>query len=225
MDHYSRNFWESLGIDEKLSSDWDSYAGFGTERFNLLLLLFVFGHSYNAVSKLHGKVTRKMWQVLWPDKQEEQVPIISVTNGVHLPSWQAPEISALCDKYIGSELAAKTRRERILEMLCEDISDEELWLMRQALKTRLINTIQDRAQQRWTQNAVTTQQVIAMGSLLDPYALTIAFARRFTEYKRPYLLLSDIERSKTDNNKSRATRADNLRRQISSRRLPVKAAS
>ena len=68
--------------------------------------------------------------------------------------------------------------------------------MRQTLKTRLINTIQDRAQQRWTQNAVTTQQVIAMGSLLDPYALTIAFARRFTEYKRPYLLLTDINRLK-----------------------------
>jgi starch phosphorylase len=68
--------------------------------------------------------------------------------------------------------------------------------MRQTLKTRLINTIQDRAQQRWTQSAATTQQVIAMGSLLDPYALTIAFARRFTEYKRPYLLLSDIDRLK-----------------------------
>ncbi len=78
----------------------------------------------------------------------------------------------------------------------DDISDEELWQMRQTLKTRLINTIQDRAQQRWTQNGVTTQQVIAMGSLLDPYALTIAFARRFTEYKRPYLLLSDIDRLK-----------------------------
>ncbi len=78
----------------------------------------------------------------------------------------------------------------------DEIPDEELWQVRQTLKTRLINTIQDRAQQRWTQNAVTTQQVIAMGSLLDPYALTIAFARRFTEYKRPYLLLSDIERLK-----------------------------
>ncbi len=136
-----------------------------------------------------------MWQVLWPDKQEDQVPILSVTNGVHLPSWQAPEISALCEKYLGSEFLQKQDEDAYWKCI-EDLPDEELWQMRQTLKTRLINTIQDRAQQRWTQDAVTTQQVIAMGSLLDPYALTIAFARRFTEYKRPYLLLSDIDRLK-----------------------------
>ena len=195
MDHYARNFWESLGIDRETFLRLGQYPGFGSERFNLTAFAFRLSAQYNAVSKLHGKITRKMWQVLWPDKQEEQVPIISVTNGVHLPSWQAPEISALCDKYIGSEFLQKQDENEYWKCF-EDIPDEELWQMRQTLKTRLINAIQDRAQQRWTQNAVTTQQVIAMGSLLDPYALTIAFARRFTEYKRPYLLLSDIDRLK-----------------------------
>jgi starch phosphorylase len=77
-----------------------------------------------------------------------------------------------------------------------DVADLDLWQVHQALKTRLINIIQNRAQERWTQDSITTQQVIATGSLLDPYALTVAFARRFAEYKRPYLILSDVERLK-----------------------------
>jgi len=76
------------------------------------------------------------------------------------------------------------------------LPDDELWQTRQALKRRLATAIQDRAQQRWTSGRVTTQQVIAMGSLLDPYALTIAFCRRFTQYKRPSLIFSHIERIK-----------------------------
>jgi starch phosphorylase len=195
MDHYARNLWESLGIDRESFLKLGQYPGFGPERFNLTAFAFRLSAYYNAVSRLHGKITRRMWQVLWPDKPEDQVPIISVTNGVHLPSWQAPEISALCDKYLGSEFLQKQDEDEYWKCI-EDLPDEELWQTRQTLKTRLINAIQDRAQQRWTQNAVTTQQVIAMGSLLDPYALTIAFARRFTEYKRPYLLLSDIDRLK-----------------------------
>jgi starch phosphorylase len=76
------------------------------------------------------------------------------------------------------------------------IPDQEFWQIRQLMKSRLIHAIQDRAQRRWTEEGATAQQITAMGLLLDPYALTIAFARRFTEYKRPYLVLSDFERLK-----------------------------
>ena len=92
-----------------------------------------------------------MWQVLWPDKTEDKVPILSITNGVHLPSWQAPEINELCEKYLGSDWLQKQDEEEYWKCF-DDIPDEELWQMRQTLKTRLINTIQDRAQQRWTQD-------------------------------------------------------------------------
>ena len=107
MDHYARNLWEPLGIDRETFLRLGQYQGFSPEKFNLTAFAFRLSGQYNAVSKLHGKVTRKMWQVLWPDKQEEQVPILSITNGVHLPSWQAPEISALCEKYLGSEWLQK----------------------------------------------------------------------------------------------------------------------
>ncbi len=194
MDHYA-HLWKNLGIDRETFLKLGQFQGFSPEKFNLTAFAFRLSGQSNAVSKLHGKITRKMWHVLWPDKPEDQVPILSITNGVHLPSWQAPEIGALSEKYLGLELIQKQDLDTYWKRF-DEVPDEELWQARQTLKTRLINTIQDRAQLRWTQNAVTTQQVIAMGSLLDPYALTIAFARRFTEYKRPYLLLSDIERLK-----------------------------
>ena len=88
-------------------------------------------------------------------------------------------------------MASRTRNQEYWKCL-DKVPDEELWESRQTLKRSLITTIQDRAQQRWTRDQVTTQQVIAMGSLLDSFALTIAFARRFTEYKRPYLILSGL---------------------------------
>jgi starch phosphorylase len=195
LDRYSRSLWEPLGIKRELFLKLGQFEGSGPERFNLTAFAFRLAGQFNAVSRMHGKITRRMWQALWPGKKEEQVPITSITNGVHLPTWQAPEIQELCQKYLGPEWLKKQDDEKYWKCLA-DISDEEVWQIRQVLKTRLINTIQDRAQQRWTQGAVTTQQVIAMGSLLDPYALTITFARRFTQYKRPYLILSNTERLK-----------------------------
>jgi starch phosphorylase len=193
MDRYSKNFWESIGIDRDTFLSLGQYEGLDPGRFNLTAFAMRLSGQSNAVSKLHGEVTREMWQVLWQDKSKEQIPILSVTNGVHLPSWQAPEIVELCEKHAGSERLQKQDDTEFWSCLVK-VPDEELWQVRQLLKTRLINTITNRARQRWTEDAITTQQVIAMGSLLDPYALTIAFTRRFTEYKRPYLILSDIER-------------------------------
>jgi starch phosphorylase len=195
LDRYAKNLWESLRIDKETFLSMGQYNGISPDKFNLTAFALRLASSSNSVSKLHGIVTRKMWQILWPEKNEEETPILSITNGVHLPSWQAPEIIHLCQKYLGSEMLRKQANEEYWNCLT-DISDQELWQVHQTLKTRLINAIQERIQARWTEEAVTSQQVVAMGSMLDPYALTIAFARRFAEYKRPYLLLSDIERLK-----------------------------
>jgi starch phosphorylase len=194
MDRYARSLWEPLGIDRDTFLKLGQ-SDAGAETFNLTAFAFRIAGQSNAVSKLHGKVTRHMWQGLWPDKTEEETPIKSVTNGVHLPTWQAPEIAALCQKHLDAQWKEDQDNQEYWSCL-SDVPDDELWQIRQNLKRGLITTIQDRAQQRWTQDQVTTQQVIAMGSLLDPYALTIAFVRRFTAYKRPYLILSNIERLK-----------------------------
>lgn len=195
MDRYSRNLWESIGIDRESFLRIGQYPGLESDRFNLTAVAFHLSSQSNAVSKLHGTVTKGMWRVLWPSKKEEELPILSITNGVHLPSWQAPEIREVCERYIGPELMEKQDSEEYWGCM-DAIPDEKLWQVRQTLKARLMLTLQDRAQRRWTQGTVATQQLTAMGTMLDPYALTIGYARRFTEYKRPYLLLSDIERLK-----------------------------
>lgn len=195
MNRYARNLWEPLGTDREAFLKLGQYQGLDPEKFNLTAFAFHLSSKSNAVSKLHGEVTKKMWHVLWPGRNEQEVPILSITNGVHLPSWQAPEIRELCEKYVSSELLQKQDDEKY--WACMDaIPNEALWQARQKLKARLMLTIQDRAQRRWTQGSVATQQLTAMGTMLDPYALTLGYARRFTEYKRPYLLLSDVERLK-----------------------------
>ena len=193
MDRYSKNFWESIGVDRNIFLSLGQYPGLDSERFNLTAFALRLSCQSNAVSKLHGEVTRGMWQVLFRDKSREQIPILSVTNGVHMKSWQAPEIAELCEKYAGEELLNKQDDAEFWSHIVE-VPDEDLWQVHHLLKTRLISTITNRARQRLAENAVVAQQVIAMGSLLDRYALTIAFARRFTEYKRPYLILTDFER-------------------------------
>ncbi|MCW3996041.1 MAG: alpha-glucan family phosphorylase [Candidatus Bathyarchaeota archaeon] len=195
LDRYARNLWEPLGISREEFVKLGQFPGLEPDRFNLTAFAFRLSSHSNAVSKLHGEVTKRMWHVLWSSKNPQEIPILSITNGVHLPSWQAPEIRELCEKYISPELLQK--QDNAEYWSCMDaIPNEALWLTRKKLKERLMMTIQDRAQRRWTQGTVATQQLTAMGTLLDPYALTIGYARRFTEYKRPYLLLTDIERLK-----------------------------
>jgi len=195
IDRYARNFWEALRIDRETFLKLGQYDGLEPGKFSMTALALRLAGQANAVSRLHGQVTRKMWHVLWPDRREGDEPISHVTNGVHLLTWQAPELRELCHKYLGENLVQEQSHPEWWKCIV-DIPDEEFWEVRQLLKTRLIHAIQDRAQQRWVESGISAQQVVAMGALLDPYALTIAFTRRFTAYKRPGLILSDIERLK-----------------------------
>ena len=195
VDRYSRNLWEPLGIDREVFLRLGQYDGLELERFSLTAFALRLAGRSNAVSRLHGEVARRMWQAVSSAQKGESSPIHYITNGVHMLSWQAPEIRQLCHKYLGSEWLRNQDQEKFWKCAL-DIPDEEFWEIRQLLKTRLIRLIEDRAQQRWVKGKASTQQVLAMGSLLDPYALTIAFARRFTEYKRPHLILADIGRLK-----------------------------
>ncbi len=102
-----------------------------------------------------------------------------------------------------------------------DIPDDELWEVRKTLRRQLIHAIQERAQERWARGAGMAPQVLGMGALLDAGVLTVCFARRFTEYKRPTLIFQDIERLKKLITNRRAADTDNLCRQISSCRLPI----
>ncbi|HVB59450.1 MAG TPA: alpha-glucan family phosphorylase [Candidatus Acidoferrales bacterium] len=169
----------------------DPNAGFNMTAFALRMTKFC-----NAVSKKHGEVARQMWSSIWPDKNGEEVPITAITNGVHLLTWMDPIwLQPLLDKYIGPDWVRDQDQPGIWEMV-HRIPDADLWRLRRRLKALLIDEINERVRQRWQSKRVRAESVIAFGALLEPEVFTIGFARRFTAYKRPDLILRDLERLK-----------------------------
>jgi starch phosphorylase len=147
----------------------------------------------NAVSELHGNVSRKMWNWLWPDRPEEEVPITHITNGIHTSSWIARQTNLLFQKYIAPDWMERADDPEIWENI-ESIPDYELWAVRKHLKRKLTVYCNETARQKWQQGNFHPVQVVASGVLMEPYSLTIGFARRFATYKRANLILRDYER-------------------------------
>jgi starch phosphorylase len=147
----------------------------------------------NGVSELHGQVARNMWNFMWPDLPVKDIPISHITNGVHTGTWVARRLRELYDQYLGVEWRERIDDPYIWENI-ERIPDAEIWEVRRHLKRKLVLYIRERTRLQWLRGEVHPVQVVASGALLDPYALTIGFARRFATYKRANLILSDLER-------------------------------
>ncbi len=147
----------------------------------------------NGVSGLHGRVSRKMWNKLWPSHEERQVPIGHITNGVHVPTWVAPSMGQLFEQHLGSDL-----RDRIHEPESwsgiEDLNPAELWEAHQLLKSRLVSFARRRTVAQVTRRKEGKEAVAEASRILSTGALTIGFARRFATYKRADLLLDDMDR-------------------------------
>jgi glycogen phosphorylase len=166
--------------------------GYGPQ-FNMTALAMRTAAHVNGVSALHGEVTRAMWQPIWPDVAVSDVPVKSITNGVHVPTWIAGPAIELFNKHLGAEWLERQDDEAFWDRL-KDIPDEELWAARQTMRAELFVFIRDRLRQRWAVDRVNPIQVVLGGAMLDPQALTIGYARRFTAYKRPELIFRDAER-------------------------------
>ena len=195
VDKYLKGYYESLSISREAFFQLGQQTGSGTQAFNMSALGMRMANHRCAVSQLHEAVTRRMWHGLWPEVAEDQVPISHITNGVHVPGWIAPELYSLLERYLGKDWIDRHDDYELWQRLL-DVPDEELWAVHQLLKHKLINTIRHRARKRWLEDDSIPAELPAMGTLLDPEVLTIAFARRFTEYKRPTLIFRDIERLK-----------------------------
>jgi len=195
VEKYLSDYWESLGINRETFLQLGQHDSDYPQSFNMTALALRMANQRCAVSQLHGKVTRRMWHGLWPEVSEDQVPISHITNGVHCPSWIAPELRSLFEKHMGRDWETKHDDDRLWRQLL-NIPDEELWAVRQRLKRKLVVAIRERMRGRWVEDELSVQEMVAMGALLDPEALTIAFNRRFTEYKRPALIFRDVERLK-----------------------------
>jgi starch phosphorylase len=150
----------------------------------------------NAVSSLHGEVSRAMWTGLFPGKTEDEVPIGHITNGVHVPSWLAPQMFRLYDRHLGAGWHQQSGESRIWEGI-EGVDDGELWETHLGLKARMIEFVRRRAIEQAGFRHDTPESIQRLGGVLSPDALTIGFARRFATYKRANLILADIERLAT----------------------------
>jgi len=141
-------------------------------------------------------VARQMWASLWPDKKPEDVPITSITNGVHLPTWiEVVQMQGLLSRYLGPDWRREQDRSDVWQGI-DGIPDEEVWHLHRDLKSLLFAQIDARARRRWSNGKSTPSIILASGALLDPQVLTIGFARRFTGYKRADLIFHDLERTK-----------------------------
>jgi starch phosphorylase len=161
--------------------------------FNMTALALRTSNFVNGVSQLHGQVTRDMWGPIWPGVANEQRPVRAITNGIHVPTWLSTELAALFDRYLPADWRERADDPSVWERV-QEISDRELWDARRLLRTYLFTFLRERARQRWKEEHVTAARVVAAGTLLDPNALTIGFARRFTGYKRSELIFHDPDR-------------------------------
>ncbi|MBI9051215.1 MAG: alpha-glucan family phosphorylase [Anaerolineaceae bacterium] len=193
IDKYFSKVWPQLGLNRdefiQLAHNTQSWG----ETFSMPVLAFGLSNQRNAVSKLHGQVSREMWKGLWPDKVVDDVPIGYVTNGVHTGSWLSAKYRNLFDRYLGEDWLENVDDAEMWARL-EQIPDGELWAVRQFLKRRLVNFANHRARRKWQSGKIQPSQVVASGVLMESNILTIGFARRFATYKRANLILSDIDR-------------------------------
>jgi len=193
IDKYFSHYWVELGIDRAAFIDLGSQVQPWGDTFSMPALALRYSDNRNAVSELHGRVARKMWHSLWPDRNEDEVPITPITNGVHTTTWLARRLRHLFDRYLGPDWQAHLDDPELWDSVV-NIPDDQLWAVRRHLKRKLVAYMRERARQMWRTNRVHPIQVVASGALLDPYMLTIGFARRFAPYKRASLVLHDVER-------------------------------
>lgn len=162
------------------------------EPLNMAWLATRLSGAVNAVSARHEQVSRRIFQVLFPRWPEVEVPVGHVTNGVHVPSWDSAEADALWTRVCGSERWDGTMAD--LEPKIASCADEDLWTFRASSRARLVPFVRERLALQLAAAGVTGDRLAAAERVLDPDALTLGFARRFTGYKRPALLLHDSER-------------------------------
>lgn len=179
-----------LGVDDFLSLG-RVQKGEGT--FWLPALAIRFSRFTNGVSKLHAQVSRGMWKPLFKDHHPAEVPISSVTNGVHLPTWLSAQIAALFDRYVGPDYIHYAESPEVWDAV-HRIPDDELWDAHMHSKRICINFIRRRLMAERERKGYARSRIVDAERILDPRTLTIGFARRFAPYKRANLILQDPDR-------------------------------
>ena len=163
------------------------------EPFCMTVLALKLSQRANAVSALHGHVSRRMWNSLWPSRGEEEVPIGHITNGVHVPSWLSWQMLQLYDRMFPAGWFRRMGEPDVWQKIY-DVDSGELWETHYALKNLLLQFVRRRLARQCSRRGECDEAVEHARTVLDPNILTIGFARRFATYKRADLVLSDLDR-------------------------------
>jgi starch phosphorylase len=184
---------EALGLSKEQFMALGRENPESDERFCMTVLGLKLSRRANAVSSLHGEVSRAMWTGLTPGKSEDAVAIGHITNGVHVPTWLAPQMFRLYDRHLGTGWNLHSSESHIWDGI-ESVDDGELWETHLNLKSRMIEYIRRRTVKQAARRDEPREELMRLERLLSPDALTIGFARRFATYKRANLLLADLEK-------------------------------
>ena len=198
------------GYPSMLGITWDEFIGMGrqnpddhSEQFCMSVFACNTCQEVNGVSKLHGWVSQKMFSPIWRGYYPEENHVGYVTNGVHFPTWTAPEWQKLYAKYFDKNFLNDQSNESIWHGIY-DVPDEEIWKTRMILKKNLVDYIRKKFTETWLKNQGDPARVVSLLDRINPNALMIGFCRRFATYKRAHLLFTDIDRlAKIVNNPER----------------------
>ncbi len=184
---------EQLGLsEERLMALGRENPGNWGEEFCMTVLGLKLSRKANAVSALHGQVSRAMWTSLYPGRSEDAVPIGHITNGVHVPTWLATQMARLYDRHLGTGWQTRSGKAMTWDGI-ENIDDGELWETHLALKSRMLSFVRRRSVAQAERRNESAEDLQRLGRAMSLDVLTIGFARRFATYKRADLVLADIE--------------------------------
>jgi glycogen phosphorylase len=193
MDKYFSHLFEEFKMTRDQFMDIARHQQTWGETFSMPVLALRLSEYANGVSELHGRVARQMWSGLWQSRRADDVPISHITNGVHPGTWLARRMRQVLEHHLGQDWLSNVE-DADMWSLIDNIPDSEIWAVRRHLKNKLVAYAIERARRQWVSGGFHPVQVVASGVLLEPYSLTIGFARRFATYKRGNLIMRDMER-------------------------------
>jgi starch phosphorylase len=193
IDEHFTDYMKELGLSR------DQFINLGRENmgtyelFSMSMMALDMSYGANGVAKLHGVVSRDMWKGVYPGLPVEEVPIGSVTNGVHVQTWVSREMGTLLDRYLNPTWRTNDWRPDVWEGI-ENVPDSELWRTHSRRRERLVAFCRERLKKQMAQRGSSKSEIDGINDVLNPDALTIGFARRFATYKRATMIFRDLDR-------------------------------
>ncbi len=195
IDEHFTDYFKEIGLtrDEFINLGREDMGSY--ELFSMAVMALNLSAGSNGVAQLHGEVSRGMWQWVYPNVPEEEIPIGAVTNGIHMQSWVSAEMAMLFDRYLDPRWRTEEEDPNIWKDV-DAIPDNELWRTHERRRHRLIAFARQKLREQLERRGASSSTLEAADEVLDPDTLTIGFARRFATYKRATLIMKDIERLK-----------------------------